>query len=205
MNMTTDTFWHLSPFILMFGMVALNHLITHHRTEQRYAIEAARLSAALRAELVILQDLYRTNLRLIEDKADHLFSGRVAVLVYKGNLGRLTSLFDSNTIEQLVAVFARNEMIEFASCGTRGMQRRGRLSLDARKQGRRTQADVRLRAGRASKCRPPNRTAASCCCRTVVVVGDKKSARFERQSRRRASAAHHKRYLTVRAVPIETR
>jgi hypothetical protein len=108
----SDTFWHLSPFVLMFGMVALNHLITHRRVEKRYALEAFRLRVALLAELRMLKDLYIANLRLIDGKANYLLSGRSAVFVYRANLGRLTSLFGPAQIDCLVKVFARNELVE---------------------------------------------------------------------------------------------
>lgn len=112
MNVAGDWMLHSMPVLLMLGMVGLNHLIMHHRTERRYALEASRLRAALISELRALQEIYRMNLELIESKANYLISARSPVLVYKGNLGRLTSLFDSPVIENLVSLFARNEIIE---------------------------------------------------------------------------------------------
>ena len=112
MAITDLSFPHFIPVLLMLGMVALNHLIVHQRTERRYAIEAARLSAALGAELRMLHDLYAKNLELLDAKAGYLMSTRSPVLVYKSNLGRLSSLFEAPIIEHLVAVFAQNERIE---------------------------------------------------------------------------------------------
>jgi hypothetical protein len=112
MFMTGDWMWHLSPVLLMLGMVTLNHLIVHHRTERRYALEAARLRSALIAELRALHKLYRTNLDLIEKKANYLLSTRTIVVVYKANLGRLTSLFEPAVIERLVSWFFENEVLE---------------------------------------------------------------------------------------------
>lgn len=106
------TIYHLLPIVLMLGMVALNHFIVHQRTERRYALEASRLRAALGAELQVLLDLYAKNLELLETKAGYLLSTRAPVIVYKGNLGRLPSLFEAPVIEHLVSVFAQNERIE---------------------------------------------------------------------------------------------
>jgi hypothetical protein len=96
----------------MLGAVALNHVIVHRRTERRYAVEAARLCAGLAAELRVLGELYETNLDLLEEKAGYLLSTRSPVVVYRSNLGRLTSLLDASIIQQLVTIFARNEQIE---------------------------------------------------------------------------------------------
>ena len=112
MVLTDLSFPHFIPVLLMLGMVALNHLIVHQRTERRYALEATRLSAALAAELRVLHDLYAKNLELLDAKAGYLMSTRSPVLIYKGNLGRLPSLFEAPIIEHLVGVFAQNERIE---------------------------------------------------------------------------------------------
>jgi hypothetical protein len=112
MFMTSDFMWHLSPIVLMLGMVTLNHLILHHRTERRYALEADRLRSALLAELRALQKVYLTNLDLIESKANYLLSTRSVAAVYRGNLPRLTSLFEPPVIEPLVTWFAENEALE---------------------------------------------------------------------------------------------
>jgi hypothetical protein len=100
------------PVILMVCIVITNHLVTGQRTDKRTALESSRLSAALAAELRALLELYRTNLDLIAQKANYILSSRSSVAIYKGNLGRLTTLLDEAAIEQAVAVFAQNERIE---------------------------------------------------------------------------------------------
>jgi len=104
--------WHLSPLVVMFGMVTLNHLIMHHRMERRYALEADRLRSALLAELRALHKVYMTNLELIDSKAGYVVSTRSVAAVYRGNLPRLTSLFEPPVIEPLVTWFAENEALE---------------------------------------------------------------------------------------------
>jgi hypothetical protein len=93
-------------------MVSLNHLIRHHRAERGRAIESSRLRGALISELQALHKAYCLSLELIESGANYLMSTRSVVLVYKGNLGRLTSLLEPAAIECAIAVFAENEMIE---------------------------------------------------------------------------------------------
>jgi len=112
MFFTADLMWHLSPILLMFGMVTLNHLIMHHRAERRYALEAGRLRSALLAELRALHKVYLANLDLIDRKANYLLSTRPVAAVYRGNLPRLTSLFEPPVIEPLVTWFAENEALE---------------------------------------------------------------------------------------------
>jgi len=104
--------FHLFPVLFMLAVVAINHVIVYRRTEKRYAIEAERLCAGLTAELRMLRELYDQNLGLLEAKAGYLLSTRSPVVVYKSNLGRLTSLLDASIIQQLVTIFARNEQIE---------------------------------------------------------------------------------------------
>ncbi len=101
-------FW----LLLMIGMMTVNHMIAHQRTERRLALETQRLRAALAAELRVLQELYQTNLDLLEKKANYVLSTRSPLLICKGNLGRQTSLFEESVIEQLVRLFAHNEMME---------------------------------------------------------------------------------------------
>ncbi len=112
MLLTGESIWHLSPLILMLGVLALNHLIVHHRTERRYKLEAARLTGALIAELRALHKLYLINLDLIERNATYVLSSRSSSVIYRGNIGRLTSLFDVPIIERLVTLFAENEALE---------------------------------------------------------------------------------------------
>jgi len=111
MNITGEWMWHLLPLMLMLGMVGLNHLIVHQRAERRYELEASRLRSALVAELRALHKLYLTNLDLIESKANYVLATRSPV-IYRGNLGRFASLFESALIEHLVTLFAENELLE---------------------------------------------------------------------------------------------
>ena len=112
MEITSISIYHFLPVLLMLVMVVLNHVIIHQRAERRYALESARLCAGLIAELRVLRELYEKNLDLLETKAGYLLSTRSPVMVYKTNLGRLTSLLDALTIQHLVTIFAQNERIE---------------------------------------------------------------------------------------------
>jgi hypothetical protein len=112
MRIPGDWIWHIVAIVLMITIVIVNHLIAYRRAERRLTLETQRLRAALAAELQVLQELYQTNLRLIEEKANYVLSTRSPLLICKGNLGRLTSLFEETVIEQLVDLFAHNEMME---------------------------------------------------------------------------------------------
>jgi hypothetical protein len=102
----------LVPVVLMLGIVVTNHVVTGCRTNKKTAEESARFAAALAAELRAMQEIYRTNLALIEGKANHILSTRSSIVVYKGNIGRLTMLLDKTALENVVSAFARNEKIE---------------------------------------------------------------------------------------------
>jgi hypothetical protein len=111
-----DTLSHwIMPFVpamMMLTIVILNHFVAGQRNDKKTAGEASRFSAALAAELRAMLDLYKMNLDLIDKKADYILSTRSSIVVYKGNLGRLTALLDKPAIEHVVAVFAQNERIE---------------------------------------------------------------------------------------------
>jgi hypothetical protein len=96
----------------MLSIVILNHAIVSQRNDRKTASEASRFAATLAAELRAILDLYKTNLELIEQKADYILPTRSSIVVYKGNLGRLTLLLDKPPIEHVVGVFAQNERIE---------------------------------------------------------------------------------------------
>jgi hypothetical protein len=100
------------PVVLMLSIIIMNQVVVHQRNDRKTAAEASRFSAALVAELRAMLDLYKMNLDLIEQKADYLLSTRSSIVIYKGNLGRLTTLLDKSTIEHVVGVFAKNERIE---------------------------------------------------------------------------------------------
>jgi hypothetical protein len=111
-----DVLMHLTatflPAVLMLSIVITNHVVAGQRTDKRIADESARFVTALAAELRAMLELYQVNLGLIEQKADYLLSSRTSIVIYKGNLGRLTSLLDRAAIEPVVRVFAQNERIE---------------------------------------------------------------------------------------------
>jgi hypothetical protein len=100
------------PVVLMLSVVAMNHVVTGQRAEKKTTDESLRFSTALAAELRAMLELYQVNLALIEQKADYLLSTRTSIVIYKGNLGRLTSLLDPPAIEPVVKAFAVNERIE---------------------------------------------------------------------------------------------
>ena len=102
----------LTPVALMMGAIAMNYLINNQRADKKLSIEASRLRSALSAELRGLLEIYERNLQLIEQKADYILSTRSSVVVYRGNLGRLTTLLDAPVIEQIVGIFALNERVE---------------------------------------------------------------------------------------------
>ena len=112
MNLTGDWTLHFIAVLLTVGILAANHLIMHRRIERRASLDASGLRVALVAELQALRDVYRMNLELIEEGATYLLSTRSPVLVYKHNLGRLPSVLEAPVIENLVSLFARNEIIE---------------------------------------------------------------------------------------------
>jgi hypothetical protein len=100
------------PALMMLSIVVMNHFVAGQRMDKKTADEAGRFVTALAAELRAMLELYRVNLGLIEQKADYLLSSRTSIVIYKGNLGRLTSLLEKTAIEPVVRVFAQNERIE---------------------------------------------------------------------------------------------
>lgn len=103
---------NLAPIAVMLGIVIMNHMMTHRRKGQTDQAEAGKLRTALLAELRALQDIYRVNLELIENRGRYLISTRSPVTVYRTNLGRLTCLLERAEIDKLVSLFARNDLIE---------------------------------------------------------------------------------------------
>lgn len=100
------------PALMMLSIVVMNHVVAGQRMDKKTADEAGRFVTALVAELRSMLELYQVNLGLIEQKADYLLSTRTSIVIYKGNLGRLTSLLHNTAIEPVVKVFAQNERIE---------------------------------------------------------------------------------------------
>src|ERR1700730_8305642 len=112
MQFTIDSIWHISWLLMILSVMTLNHALARHRAERKIALETQRLRAALAAELRVLHQLYRTNLDLLEKNSNYVLSTRSPLLICKNNLGRLMALFETSVIEQLVTLFAHNEMLE---------------------------------------------------------------------------------------------
>jgi hypothetical protein len=100
------------PALMMLSIVITNNIVAGQRIDKKTADESGRFVTALAAELRSMLELYQVNLALIDRKADYLLSTRTSIVIYKGNLGRLTSLLDKTAIEPVVRVFAQNERIE---------------------------------------------------------------------------------------------
>jgi hypothetical protein len=112
----TNWIFQLTPVMMMMGIVLINHFVTHQRVEKRIEVESSRLRAALAAELRALLDLYDTNLDFLSRGCDFVLSARQLTPVYKGNLGRLTTMLEEDVVARLVAVLAQNEKIEAILC-----------------------------------------------------------------------------------------
>lgn len=93
-------------------MIAINHIINNQRADRRTAAEALRLRAVVAAELRVLLDIHKKNMRLIEKRADRIFSTRSSAIVYRSSVARLAMLLDDPLIAQIVGIFAQNERIE---------------------------------------------------------------------------------------------
>jgi len=105
-------FFHLIPVLMMVGIALTNNMFNCQRVDRRTDQEAARLRAALSAELRALLDLHAGNLRLLECNSGYLLSSRSLLAIYKANLCRVTVLLDSDVIAKVVESFAQNERIE---------------------------------------------------------------------------------------------
>lgn len=103
---------NLAPIALMIGIVMMNQFMMHRRKGRTDEAEAGKLRTALLSELRALQDIYRVNLELIENRGRYLISTRSPIVVYKTNLVRLTTLLEHGEIEKLVSLFSRNDIIE---------------------------------------------------------------------------------------------
>src|SRR3974390_2674492 len=105
-DVTSSWMFHLTPVLMMIGIVVVNHVVAHQRMEKRTDVDASRFRAALAAELRALFDLYETNLDLLARGSDFVLSARQLPPVYKGNLGRLTTALEEDIVGRIVAVFA---------------------------------------------------------------------------------------------------
>src|SRR3974390_1947428 len=97
--------------IMMIMICALNLIVTHRRTENRFLLDGRRLQAALIEELHLLAKLYKSNLELLDRQEVRLISTRTPLAIFRGNIGRIT-LLDEDTVRRLVSVHANNEHIE---------------------------------------------------------------------------------------------
>jgi hypothetical protein len=94
------------------SVAIVNHWILHQRHQRTSGREALRFRVGLVSELHVLSDLYRLNLDLIEQEAGYLLSGRPSLVVCKGSINRFPTLLDESVIGQVVAILARNELID---------------------------------------------------------------------------------------------
>jgi hypothetical protein len=115
-DVTNSWMFHLTPVLMMIGIVVINHVVAHQRLEKRTDVEASRFRAALAAELRALLDLYETNLDFLARGSDFVLSARQLTPVYKGNLGRLTTALEEDIVGRVVGVYAQNEKIEAILC-----------------------------------------------------------------------------------------
>jgi hypothetical protein len=115
-DVANNWMFHLTPVLMMIGIVVVNHVVAHQRLEKRTDVEASRFRAALAAELRALLDLYETNLDLLARGSDFVLSARQLTPVYKGNLGRLTTALEEDIVGRIVSVYAQNEKIEAILC-----------------------------------------------------------------------------------------
>jgi hypothetical protein len=112
MSGESEWIWRLSWPLLIIGLMITNQFLARQRLKRQFKHEAQRLRAALAAELRILQELYQANIDLLARDANYVLSTRAPLLVCRSSLPRLTSLFDAAIIEQLVEIYAGNEMLE---------------------------------------------------------------------------------------------
>ena len=108
----------LTPVALMVSVIAMNHLITISEQTKNFQSRLPGSDQRCLPSYVLCWRIYEKNLELIERKADYILSTRSSVVIYRGNLGRLTTLLDASVIEQIVGIFAQNERIEAVVAAT---------------------------------------------------------------------------------------
>jgi hypothetical protein len=118
--------------LLLWGLVVIsvaivNHWVLHQRQRKSWVREMSRFRVGLIAELRVLSDLYYLNLDLIDQGAGYLLSGRPPLIMCKGNINRFSTLLDESVIGQVVAILARNELID--SMLSARAQRHGNLTF----------------------------------------------------------------------------
>jgi hypothetical protein len=118
--------------LLLWGLVVIsvaivNHWVLYQRQRKSSAREMSRFRAGLIAELRVLSELYYFNLDLIDQEAGYLLSGRPPLVMCKGNINRFSTLLDESVIGQVVAILARNELID--SILSARAQRHGNMSF----------------------------------------------------------------------------
>jgi hypothetical protein len=112
---------------VLMSVAIVNHWIIHQRQQKISAREASRFRVGLVSELRVLSDLYHLNLDLIEQEAGYLLSGRPSLVMCKGSINRFASLLDETVIGHVVAILARNELID--SILSARAQRHGNMSF----------------------------------------------------------------------------
>jgi hypothetical protein len=102
------TLIHACIAILTTGV---NIYVVHRRTVTSSTKDARRLRTSLIAELGILKATYNNNVAAVYEERSVIISGRAAIAVYRGGVGRL-SILDESEIPAVVAAYAFCEAIE---------------------------------------------------------------------------------------------
>jgi hypothetical protein len=110
-QLVSGAWLHLLGLAAMVAMVAFSRRSASLQTSRRADQERRRFTAALVAELSVLRELHQDNLKLIADRAGHVFSARQLFGAYRVSLGRI-QLFSEQEIVALVAANAAQERLE---------------------------------------------------------------------------------------------
>lgn len=114
MDSTTLMGAHL---VVTLALTAVNVLAGQRRFVMTARRDGRRLALALRAELQELQLSLAENQRRVRGGVDYLVSTRACLMVYKGNLGRVTGMPDG-AIAATVRAYALSERAEFLIAAT---------------------------------------------------------------------------------------
>lgn len=103
-------------FQLVLSIVILGAMVIRlafqYLSHKRSARDAQSLSLGLRVELAALRRRYDENIDALTFGGLHLFSTRSGNAFYRGNIGRIVSLLDTETLEAVVSAFTYNEMLD---------------------------------------------------------------------------------------------
>ena len=91
--------------------LAINIYVAHRRTKTSSDKDALRLRAGFAAELGVLKMTYENNIDAIRAEKSVIMSGRAAIAVYRGSLGKLNILHEAE-IPAIVEAYAYCETIE---------------------------------------------------------------------------------------------